>query len=257
MNRIDELFKTKKNKVLSVFFTAGFPKLNDTLSIAVALEKSGVDMIEIGIPFSDPVADGPVIQESNKIALDNGMNLRILLEQVKEIRKRIKIPILLMGYLNPVYQYGIEKFCKDASSAGVDGVILPDLPLGEFQKEHKAVFELNNLASVFLISPTTSEQRIREIDNASSGFVYAVSSSSTTGKKVSFSDEQVSYFKKIQSLDLKNPIMIGFGISNKESFETACAYSSGAIVGSAFINAIRNSNNLDTDINSFVKSIKG
>ena len=256
MNRIEELFNNKKSNILSVFFTAGFPTLNDTVAIAKGLEKAGVDLIEIGIPFSDPVADGQVIQESNKVALDNGMNLKLLLQQVKELRAQVKLPIILMGYLNPVYQYGVEKFCVDAAQAGADGVILPDLPLYEYETEYKTIFEKNGLLNVFLISPTTSEERIRHIDNASRGFIYAVSSSSTTGTKNGFSDEQIDYFKKLQSLKLKNPFLIGFGISNQDTFSKACEYSSGAIVGSAFINFLKTSKIDETEIRDFVNAIK-
>ncbi len=180
-NRIKELFKSKKGNLLSVYYTAGFPKLNDTLPIAVGLERAGVDIIEIGIPFSDPIADGPTIQESNKIALDNGMNLHLLLEQVQEIRKSVSLPIILMGYLNPVLQFGFEKFVKEAAKVGVDGLILPDLPLDEYLLGYKKIVDEIGLTNTFLISPTTSEERIRKIDAASNGFIYAVSSSSTTG----------------------------------------------------------------------------
>jgi tryptophan synthase alpha chain len=257
MNRIVTLFNSKRNNILSVFYTAGFPKLNDTIAIAKELEKAGADIIEIGIPFSDPVADGPVIQESNKIALDNGMNLKLLLQQAKELRQESKLPIILMGYLNPVLQYGVEKFCADAAQAGVDGVILPDLPLQELKTEYKTHFEKNNLKNIFLISPTTLDSRIKEIDAATSGFIYAVSASSTTGSKGNFSSEQINYFKKLQSLKLKNPILIGFGISNHDSFVTACSYSSGAIVGSAFINTIKNTKDLSLVIKDFVNEIRG
>lgn len=256
MNRITELFKTKKNNLLSIFYTAGFPNLNDTVAIAKVLEDAGADLIEIGIPFSDPVADGPVIQESNKIALDNGMTVKKLLEQVREIRKEVKLPILLMGYLNPVLQYGVEKFCKDASEAGVDGLILPDLPLTEFQEQWKSVFEENNLSNIFLISPTTSEARIREIDADSNGFVYAVSASATTGAKGEFSNEQTDYFERLAAMKLSNPLLIGFGISNAATFKTASQNSAGAIVGSAFITLLKNSQDLKKDIHAFVKSIK-
>jgi tryptophan synthase alpha chain len=256
MNRIDELFSTKNKNILSFFYTAGFPKLNDTISIAHGLEKGGVDIIEIGIPFSDPVADGPVIQESNKISLDNGMNLKLLLKQVREMRSEVKLPIILMGYLNPVLQYGVEQFCTDASQAGVDGVILPDLPLHEFENEYKDFFEKNNLKNIFLISPTTSDSRIKEIDRASSGFIYAVSASSTTGTREKFSQEQIDYFKKLQNFKLKNPLLIGFGISSADSFTTASQYASGAIVGSAFIQMIKTSKDYKSDIENFIKSLR-
>ncbi|HEX5169300.1 MAG TPA: tryptophan synthase subunit alpha [Cyclobacteriaceae bacterium] len=256
-NRITDLFESKKGNILSVFYTAGFPKLNDTVKIAECLENAGADIIEIGIPFSDPVADGPTIQESNKIALDNGMNLHLLLDQVKEIRKKVKMPIILMGYLNPVMQYGIENFCKDASAAGVDGLILPDMPMEEYQRDFKDLFERYGLSNTFLVSPTTSDQRIRRIDSVTSGFIYAVSASSTTGAKVGFSQFQLDYFQKLKSMNLSNPFLIGFGISNPDTFSTASSYGYGAIVGSAFINLIRNSNDLEGDITGFVKSLKG
>lgn len=231
--------------------------MNDTAMIGQALEKAGADIIEIGIPFSDPVADGPAIQASNKIALDNAMTLRLLIQQVKELRKEISIPIILMGYLNPVLQYGFEKFCFDCASAGVDGLILPDMPLDIYLNEYKATVENSKLAMTFLISPTTSDQRIRVIDSQSNSFIYAVSASSTTGAKQGFADEQIKYFKRIQDMKLKSPIMIGFGISNRETFKVAAAYSSGAIIGSAFINMLKDSTNLDQDVVKFVKEIKG
>ena len=256
MNRIDKLFGGKKSNVLSVFYTAGFPSLNDTVLIAQQLEKSGVDLIEIGIPFSDPIADGPTIQQSNKVALDNGMTLKLLLEQLREIRKTVKLPIILMGYLNPVLQYGMEKFCTEASASGVDGIILPDMPMEEYVSEYKALMDSLNLYCAFLISPITSESRIRKIDEVSNGFIYAVSSSSTTGAKSDFTKEQIAYFNKLKSMSLKNTFLIGFGISTHRTFSTACQYGSGAIVGSAFINLLRESKNLTADIPSFVQSLR-
>ncbi len=256
MNRINKLLNSKKNNILSVYYTAGFPKLNDTVVIAKALEDAGADIIEIGIPFSDPVADGPVIQASNKIALDNGMTLKLLLEQVAEIRKQVKLPLILMGYLNPVMQYGVAQFCKDAAVAGVDGVILPDLPLYEYETEYKTLFEKNGLRNIFLISPTTSEDRIRKIDEATNSFIYAVSASSTTGTKEGFSTEQENYFKKLQNMKLQNPFLIGFGISNNATFIKACQYSAGAIVGSAFIRLIKEEADLSTSIKTFVKVMR-
>lgn len=255
-NRINKLFQQKKENILSVFFTAGFPKLNDTIEIAIQLEKSGADLVEIGIPFSDPIADGPVIQDSNKIALDNGMNLKLLLQQVKEIRKTVKLPILLMGYINPVMQYGIESFIKDSKAAGVDGFILPDLPMAEYEEHFKVLVEKNELVNVFLISPTTSEERIRKIDDASNGFIYAVSSSSTTGTKAGFTNEQELYFKKLSEMKLKNPFLIGFGVSNKETFEAVTKFATGAIIGSAFIKLLKSSSNLSTDIQDFINNLK-
>jgi tryptophan synthase alpha chain len=255
MNRIDKLFNEKKD-ILSVFFTAGFPTLDSTAIIAKALERAGADMIEIGIPFSDPIADGPTIQESNKIALDNGMSVKLLLEQVKEIRKEVSLPIILMGYLNPVLQYGMEKFCREAAANGVDGLILPDMPLDEYTSSHQQLMESVNLHNFFLISPTTSEDRIRKIDKISKGFIYAVSSSSTTGARSNFSNEQEAYFKKLESFDLRNPFLIGFGISSNETFSKACGYGAGAIIGSAFINLLKTSKKLEQDIQEFVASIK-
>jgi tryptophan synthase alpha chain len=257
VNRIDKLFREKKSGILSVFFTAGFPVLNDTPLIAKQLEHTGVDMIEIGIPFSDPIADGPTIQQSNKVALDNGMTVKLLLEQVKEIRKTATLPIILMGYLNPVMQYGVEKFCREAAANGVDGLILPDLPLGEFEQHYKHLMQDLNLHAIFLISPTTSEERIRNIDDVSGGFIYAVSSSSTTGAKHDFTKEQKAYFEKVQSMKLKNPVLIGFGISNAQTFSTACTYASGAIIGSAFINLLQERNDISSSIKTFVSDIKG
>jgi tryptophan synthase alpha chain len=255
MNRLQTLFANSKKPLLSVFYTAGFPKLNDTETVALSLEKSGADIIEIGIPFSDPVADGPTIQQSNKVALDNGINLALILDQVKEIRKKAKLPIVLMGYLNPVMQYGVEKFAKDAAAAGVDGVILPDMPLHEYENEYKKVFDANNLLLTFLISPTTSDERIRKIDNLSNGFIYAVSASSTTGAKSGFADEQLAYFERLKKMKLKNPFLIGFGISNNETFSTAAKFGAGAIVGSAFVNLLKDSKDMENDIARFVNEL--
>jgi tryptophan synthase alpha chain len=255
-NRIIELFREKKENILSVFYTAGFPALNDTIRISELLENAGADIVEIGIPFSDPVADGPTIQASNKTALDNGMTLRLLLEQVKEIRKRVKLPIILMGYLNPVMQYGVEKFIKDAAAVGVDGLIIPDMPVYEFQENYRELFKNVNLCNTFLISPTTSEERIRKIDDITEGFIYAVSASSTTGAKSTFSTEQVDYFDRLQKLKVKNPVLIGFGISDHGTFSKACAYGAGAIVGSAFVNLLKDSVDFEKDIKRFVNTLK-
>ncbi len=255
-NRITDLFGRKKKNILSVYYTAGFPAIDSTVPIARYLEAAGADIIEIGIPFSDPVADGPTIQESNKIALDNGMTLHKIVEEVKKIRKeKIDIPIILMGYLNPVMQYGVEKFLGDASKAGVDGLILPDMPLHVYEEEYQAMFERANLCNTFLISPTTSEERIRRIDAATRGFVYAVSASSITGAKGSFSDDQLAYFKRLTDMKLENPCLIGFGISNHDTFSKAAKYGAGAIVGSAFISLLKNSDDPEKDIRAFVKDL--
>lgn len=257
-NRITRLFRKKRKNILNVYYTAGFPTLESTLPIAKYLSDAGADIIEIGIPFSDPVADGPTIQQSNKVALDNGMTLRLLLDQVKQIRKdRIEVPIILMGYLNPVMQYGVEKFLTDASSAGVDGLILPDMPLHEYEEEYKDKFAAANLCNTFLVSPTTSEERIRKIDHATHGFVYAVSASSITGARGTFTDAQVAYFDRLQKMKLANPCLIGFGISNGETFSKASQYSAGAIVGSAFIDLLKKSKDIEKDVHTFVKGLKG
>lgn len=255
-NRIKELFGRKKGNILSVFYTAGFPTLESTVQIADTLAKAGADIIEIGIPYSDPIADGPTIQESNKIALDNGIKLSLIIDQVKEIRSRVNIPIILMGYVNPILQYGVEKFAKDAAAAGVDGVILPDLPMDVYQVEFKELFESLNLSNTFLISPTTSADRIRKIDAMSDGFIYAVSASSITGAKGDFADEQIAYFNRLQAMKLRNPFLIGFGISNHKTFEIACTHGAGAIVGSAFIQVLKNSTNIAGDVSSFVASLR-
>lgn len=255
-NRINEVLANNKKGILSMYYTAGFPTLNDTPLIAESLAKAGADIIEIGIPYSDPVADGPTIQESNTIALKNGMRVSLLLEQVKVIRKNVTVPIILMGYINPVLQYGVEKFAKDASDAGVDGVILPDMPMDEYIEHYKIVFDSLNLSNTFLISPTTSEERIRKIDAVTDGFIYAVSASSITGAKGKFEKPQLDYFDRLKKMKLKNPYLIGFGISNHETFTTATQYGAGAIVGSAFVDLLKRSNDLNADITAFVKSLK-
>lgn len=257
MNRLNGLFRSGRGRLLSIYYTAGFPALHDTVSIAQALEKAGADIIELGIPFSDPVADGPTIQKSNKIALDNGMNLALLLEQVKELRKSVSLPVILMGYINPVMQYGIERFASDAAAAGVDGLILPDLPLGEYEKEYKSTFDSAGLSVTFLISPTTGHERISKIDKLSGSFIYAVSASSTTGARDGFSKEQLDYFARLKNAKLKSPIMIGFGISDANTFRQATDYAAGAIVGSAFIDLLSKSGDLEKDIQGFIKAIRG
>jgi tryptophan synthase alpha chain len=239
MSRIKELFGKKKNNVLNVYFTAGFPALDNTLPIMQALQDAGADMIELGMPYSDPLADGPVIQSSSARALANGMTIRKLFEQLNGFRKRIRLPVLLMGYMNPILQYGFEKFCRDAAEAGVDGLILPDLPMFEFEKEYSSIIKKYGLDFVFLVTPETKEERVRQLDQLSTGFLYAVSSSSTTGKNTAMGDQE-EYFKRLQSMKLKNPVLIGFGIKDKSSFSTACSFASGAIIGTAFIKILEN-----------------
>lgn len=255
MNRLNELFNKKKEPILSIYFTAGYPHLESTLDIAEALEKAGADFIEIGFPYSDPLADGPVIQNSSQAALENGMNLKILFEQLKDLRKRISIPVLLMGYVNPVLQYGVENFCNMASGVGVDGLIIPDLPMDEYENLYKSCFLDNNLSNIFLVTPQTSEERIRRIDELSNGFIYLLSSSSTTGKNLNVSGEAEAYFNRIKSMELKNPAMIGFGISDRKSFNKAAEYTRGAIVGSAFVKFLETENAL-MNAGSFLNSIR-
>ncbi|UOK41380.1 MULTISPECIES: tryptophan synthase subunit alpha [Flavobacterium] len=250
MNRINIKLQEEK-KLLSIYFTAGFPNLNDTVSIIEELEKSGVGMIEIGLPFSDPLADGPTIQESSTIALQNGMTTKLLFEQLKNIRKTVKIPLLIMGYFNPILQYGVEEFCKKCAEIGIDGLIIPDLPLEVFEDEFKVIFEQNNLKNIFLITPQTSEERIQKIDGLSDSFIYMVSSSSTTGSQNSFGEIQQNYFEKVSKMNLKNPQIVGFGISNKETFSEATKHQKGAIIGSSFVNHLKNN-----EISSIEKHIK-
>jgi tryptophan synthase alpha chain len=256
MNRINKLFQNKKNDILSVYYTAGYPTVNDTLLIARHLEEAGADMIEIGIPFSDPVADGPTIQESNKKALENGMSLKVLFEQLKGLRKQVNIPVILMGYINPVLQYGVEEFCKACKAVGVDGLILPDLPMSEYLKTYKKIFDDYGLKNVFLITPQTSKERVLSIDEYSDAFIYMVSSAGTTGAKKSFSKENTDYFERIGNMNLKNPTLIGFGISNKETFKQAAEFSHGAIIGSAFIKLLTDSTHLANDINRFIQEVR-
>ena len=257
MNRIEKLFSSKKKNILSIYFTAGFPKLNDTETILNALHTNGADIIEIGMPYSDPLADGPVIQHSSMIALQNGMTVKLLFDQLNKYNNHsseIKTPVILMGYLNPILQYGIERFCSDAHDAGIDGLILPDVPMYEYEKEYGKIFEKYGLDFIFLITPETSEERIRKIDELSKGFIYAVSSSSITGRDKDMR-EQENYFKRIEALNLKNPVMIGFGIKDNDTFLQACKHAAGAIIGTAYIKSIENSNNIEHDTLSFINSI--
>ncbi len=256
MNRIDKLFQLKQQNILSVFYTAGFPNLNDTVTIARHLEKAGADMIELGIPFSDPIADGPVIQRSNDRAIANGMTVALLLDQVKQIRQTVKIPLLLMGYLNPVLQYGLENFFTDAAKAGADGVILPDLPPEEFELKYREKSIQAGVHVVFLVTPSSTDERIRQLDGLSGGFLYAVSLSGVTGARKSFTAEQEVFLKRLRELKLKNPVLAGFGISNAESFHAACSLTNGAIVGSAFISLLENCHNLQAETEDFIHSLR-
>lgn len=252
MNRINQKLQEDK-KLLSIYFTAGYPNLNDTVSIIKNLEKNGVDMIEIGLPFSDPLADGPTIQASSTQALKNGMTTEVLFKQLKDIRKSVKIPLIIMGYFNPILQYGVEAFCKKCAEIGIDGLIIPDLPVDVYYEQYKATFEKYGLINVFLITPQTTVERIRFIDSISDGFIYMVSSASVTGSQSGFGNEQIDYFKRIADMKLKNPQIVGFGINNNETFTQATQYTNGAIIGSAFIKHLTNQN--ITEIDSFVTSI--
>ena len=256
-HRLTQLFQRKKQNILSVYYTAGYPQLDDTVRIAEYLEQAGADMIEIGMPYSDPLADGPTIQQSGLQALNNGMTISVLFEQLQDIRSTVSLPLILMGYLNPALQYGLERFCEQCQRVGVDALIIPDLPMQEYLDEYKALFESYGLYNIFLISPQTSEERIRLIDEHSHGFIYVVSSASITGAKSGITDEQISYFKRIQEIHLQHPTLIGFGISSHKTFQIACQHAEGAIIGSAFIKALAESKDLFQDIDSFVKQIKG
>ncbi len=255
-NRINQLFNAKKQNILSVYFTAGYPELDNTTEIIKRLAESGVDLIEIGIPFSDPVADGPTIQSSNQQALENGMTLSLLFKQLKNIRKDVDIPLILMGYLNPIMQFGITEFCEEAAQLGIDGLIIPDLPMLEYQMNFKNIFDSHGLHNIFLISPQTHQERIVEIDNNTEGFIYMVSSASITGAKSGITEEQEKYFERITAMNLKNPTLIGFGISDNNTFKKACTHANGAIIGSAFIKALNNEADLATNISTFIGEIK-
>jgi tryptophan synthase alpha chain len=254
MSRTKEIFKKEKSNVLNVYCTAGYPQLNSTIEVMKALQQNGTDIIELGMPYSDPLADGQVIQQSSSIALANGMTIKKLFEQLKDFRKEISIPVILMGYMNPVLQYGFEKFCTDAAAIGIDGLILPDLPEYEFETEYGAIIKKYNLDFIFLVTPETSEERIRKLDNLSSGFLYAVSSSSTTGSNKATTDTE-EYLHRLRKLNLKNPVLVGFGISNKQSFDAVCQLADGAIIGSAYIKALENSKDVNAATKTFLSSI--
>ena len=253
MNRIDKLFGSNAKNILSIYFCAGAPTLDGTADVIRTLEKNGVNMIEIGMPFSDPMADGPVIQEAATKALRNGMSIRKLFEQLKDIRKDVQIPLILMGYLNPLFQYGFEAFCKKCKEVGVDGMIIPDLPFRDYQELYKPIAEKYDLRFIFLITPETSEERIRLIDAHTSGFIYMVSSASTTGAQKSFDEAKQEYFRKINAMNLRIPRMVGFGISNKQTFDAACANASGGIIGSRFVTLLEEKNG---DADAAIKQLR-
>ncbi len=255
MNRINQLLESKKQNILSIYFTAGYPELNDTEKIIVELEKAGVDLIEIGIPFSDPLADGPVIQQSSEKALSNGIALSRIFKQLKDIRSKVDIPLILMGYLNPIMQFGMENFCTKAAEIGIDGTIFPDLPLDIYEKEYKSMFKQYGLSDILLITPQTSAERLKIIDKATDSFIYMVSSASTTGTKGISTDILSSFNDKIKQAGVQSPRLIGFGISDRQSFKNACQYANGAIIGTAFIKAISREGDLKENISDFVKSI--
>ena len=257
MNRINQLLQEKKENILSIYFTAGHPSPDSAAGIISSLAVAGADMVEIGIPFSDPMADGPIIQQSSAAALKNGMTLKKIFQQLKDIRNHVNIPLLLMGYLNPVLQFGMEDFCRNCADTGIDGLILPDLPLDVYTEQYRDVFEKYDLHHILLVSPQTSDERIRMIDESSRGFIYMVSASSTTGVKGSFSEVQLEYFRRMQAMNLKNHRLIGFGISDHSTFSIACKYAHGAIIGSAFIRMLSDAVDLDNDIKKFVREIRG
>ena len=261
MTRIAELFKRKNKGIINIYCTAGYPRLESTLKVMTALQESGADMIELGMPYSDPLADGPVIQRSSTIALKNGMTIKALFEQIKDLRESPSfggvgetIPVLLMGYMNPVLQYGFEKFCEDAAAAGIDGLILPDLPEYEFETEYGPIIKKHGLDFIFLVTPETSDERIRKLDELSSGFLYAVSSSSTTGSDKNMTQVD-SYLQKLESLHLRNLILVGFGIKDRATFNAACKHANGAIIGSAFIKALEGAGDEQQTVKQYLKTI--
>lgn len=256
MNRIDQLFQQKKENILSVYFTAGYPQLDDTIRVMQALEKEGVEMLEIGVPFSDPMADGPVIQASGTQALLNGMSVKTLFSQLEDVRTTVTIPLILMGYLNPILQFGFEAYCQRAASCGIDGLIIPDLPFAEYLENYKPIADRHGLHMIMLITPETSEERIRLIDDQTSGFIYMVSSASVTGARKSFGEQNLAYFKRVNAMGLKNPRLIGFGISNRETFEAACEAAAGAIIGSRFISLLESESSVEAAAKKLREAIR-
>ena len=253
MNRINQLFNSNKKDLLSIYFCAGDPTLDGTADVIRTLEKHGVSMIEVGIPFSDPMADGIVIQNAATQALRNGMSLKVLFEQLRNIRRDVKIPLVLMGYLNPIMQFGFENFCRKCVECGIDGVIIPDLPFHDYQERYRIITERYGIKVIMLITPETSEARVREIDAHTDGFIYLVSSAATTGAQKDFDTRKQAYFKKIEDMNLRNPRMVGFGISNKQTFDAACAHSSGAIIGSRFVTLL---NEKEGDAEKAIRQLK-
>ncbi len=254
-NRLTQLFQDKKDNLLNVYFTAGYPNLQDTVPILQELEAAGAHMVEIGIPFSDPLADGPTIQASNMIALENGMSVRELFRQLEGVREKVSMPIVLMSYLNPIMQFGFENFCAEAARVGADGLILPDLPFAEYEEEYQPILEKYGISLIFLITPQTSPDRIQQIDALSNAFIYMVSSASTTGSQIQSNEAQQAYFAKVKALKPKNPLLIGFGISDRDSFQMACQSATGAIIGSAFIKALQAPGELKEKVRAFVQSV--
>jgi tryptophan synthase alpha chain len=254
MSRLKELFERKPSKVLNVYCTAGFPLLDSTIEVMKALQAGGADLIELGMPYSDPLADGPVIQASGSKALENGMSIAKLFEQLNEMRTSIRVPVLLMGYLNPILQYGFDRFCEAAARVGVDGLILPDLPIYEFETEYGQVIRRHGLDFVFLVTPETSESRIRKVDALSTGFLYAVSSSSTTGGNKDLGDQE-AYFRRLGEMRLRNPVLVGFGVRDRDSFEAACRHTQGAIIGTAYIKAIEGAADIGRATKEFLRQI--
>lgn len=250
------MFARKKENVLNIYCTAGYPRPDSTLKIVKALQDNGADLVELGMPYSDPLADGPSIQHSSTVALQNGMTIKKLLDELKDLRKDIHIPVILMGYMNPVLQYGFEKFCADAAAAGVDGLILPDLPEYEFETEYGPVIKKYGLDFIFLVTPETADERVKKLDSLSSGFLYAVSSSSTTGSDKNMTTV-AAYLQKLQGLSLKNPVLVGFGIRDQQSFREACRYARGAIIGTAFIKALEHSQDEEKSVKQFLNAIRG
>lgn len=254
MSRIEKLFSRKKERVLNVYCTAGYPELNSTLKVILTLEASGADLIELGMPYSDPLADGPVIQASSTKALQNGMSIAVLFEQLKSLRAKTQIPLILMGYMNPVIQYGFQQFCEDAAEVGVDGLILPDLPEYEYETMYGEVIKKAGLDFIFLITPETSTERIKKLDSLSSGFLYAVSSSATTGNEKDF-DQVAKYLQRLKDMQLQNPVLVGFGIKDKTTFDTACRYANGAIIGSAYIKALEQPGDIQSLTQEFLNQV--